>query len=299
MSQRSNFSDIFFADALPVLEALIMQTHNEQPDVVPTIFKTMGSSQWGEQTLTVAGIKAAPEKNEGENTVNDDAIQGFDKTYNHVTYAIQTGFTEETIEDNRLGLIQDTYASLGKAMNQTKQITSFNVINNGFTDVGPDGVSLFNNVHPLIGGGTSSNRPAVAVALSVAGMRQMEVDMMRQVDQRSINIMIMPKIIWAPPELSQTLKELIESPDRPDTPNRAINTFASSKYQAVVSPYLTSITAWGAFADKKDHQMRFYNRVSPAVKSWIEESSGSAHTRIRSRFSVGYSDFIGTWGTTG
>lgn len=298
-SNRSNFSDVFLQDALPVLEGLIMQEHDSIPDVVGEIFREMSSNQWGEQTVTMAGIAAAPEKSEGAGTANDDPIQGYDKTYTHSTYAIQTGFTEETIEDNRLNLVQDTYGSLGRSMAQTKQITCMNVINNGFTDVGPDGVSLFNTAHPHIGGGTYGNRPATDVALSVAGLREMEVDLMRQVDHRNINALVMPETIIVPPELSQTLRELIDSPDRPDTPNRAINTFAASKYKAVVSPFLTSSTAWFVAAPKNQHQLRFYNRVAPSTNSWVEESAGTVLTRIRCRFSVGYSEYMGTWGTTG
>lgn len=299
MSIRSQYSDVFLADALPVLDALIYEEYEKYPDAIPMIFRVMSSKNWGEQTTTMAGIKPALTKPEGENVAFDDALQGFDKTYQHVTYAIATSFSEELTEDDRLSLVEDTYRSLGLAMYQTRQVVAVNIINNGFTDTGPDGATLFSTSHTMIGGHTYANRPSTDIALSVAGMREMEVDMMRQVNHRNINIYIMPRVIWAPPELAQTLKELIESPERPDTPNRAINSFYSFNYQGMVSPYLTSTTAWGALADKTQHQMRFYERVAPQTRSWIDDPSGDVNTRIRSRFSVGYSDFIGTWGTTG
>jgi hypothetical protein len=151
----------------------------------------------------------------------------------------------------------------------------------------------------MAGGHTYGNRPSSDIALSVAGLRAMEVQLARQVNHRNINIQIMPATVIVPPELMQTAEELIGSPDRPDTPNRAINTFYKRRYKVVVSPFLTSLTAWMAAAPVEQTQMRFYDRSAPKTKSWEDEASGDINTRIRSRFSVGYSDFVGMWGTTG
>jgi len=298
---RSNIPNQQLEDALPVLDALIYDEYARQPDLLPFIFNMKTDASWGVQTTTVAGIKAAVQKNEGENVEFDDPIEGFAKTYQHVTYAIACSFSQELVEYNRLSMVEDTYRSLGKAMFQTRQVTGFGVINDGFTDTGPDSSSLFNTAHSMIGGHAYANRPATEIALSIAGMREMEVDVMRQVDHRNINIALMPTRIWAPPELSQQLTELIGSPDRPDTANRAVNTFTygGKKYMAVVSPFLTSASAWGALTDPTDHSLRFYDRITPQTETWQDKPSGDINTKIRCRFVPSYSDFIGTWGTTG
>lgn len=299
MAIRSNYSDQFLTDALPVLEALIYDEYQKNPDHIKDVFRVMSSDGWGEQTTTMGGIKAAVVKNEGENTAFDDPIQGFDKTYTHVTYSMACSFSEELVEDDRLGMVQDTYRSLGLSMYQTRQTVAFNVLNNGFSDTGPDGVSLFNTAHVMAGGHSYANRPSSDIALSIAGLREMEVDMYRQVNHRNINIMIMPATVVVPPELLQTAEELIGSPDRPDTPNRAINTFYKKNYKVVCSPFLTSTTAWFAFASPEQTQMRFYERSAPKIKTWEDEYSGDINTRCRSRFSVSYSDYVGAWGTSG
>lgn len=297
---RSNFSDQFLTTALPVLEALVYDEYAKHPDLVPEIFNVLGSTRWGEQTSTMSGLKAAVEKNEGEDSATDDPMQGYDKTYTHLTYALVCGFSEETVEDDQMGMVQKTYRSLGLSAFQTRQVVAANVLNNGFSvDTGPDGTYLFSTSHTMIGGHTSANRPSTDISLSVGGMREMQVAMAKQVNHRNISVMIMPATIVVPPDLMDTAEELIGSPERPDTANRAINTLHSRKYKLVVSPYLTSTTAWFAFAPTEQTEMRFYDRVSPTTKSWEDESSGDVNTRIRFRFSVGYSDFIGTWGTTG
>lgn len=298
MSKRSNYSDQFLADALPVLDALIYEEYEAVPNHIPEVFRIYETSKWGEQTTTMAGIRAAVTKDEGEPVTFDDAIQGYDKTYIPVTYAIATSFSEELREDDNLSMVEDTYRSLGTAMGQTEQIVSFNVFNDGFSDTGPDGSSLFNTAHTMIGGHSYGNRPSTEIALSIAGLREMEVDMMRQVNHRNININVMPETLLVPPELAQVAYELTKSTMRPDTANNAQNKYFG-QYKVIVSPFLTSTTAWFAIAGKTQHQLRFYDRVAASTKSWEDEKTGDVNTRIRRRFAVGYSDFIGTWGTTG
>ena len=299
MAIRAQFPDQLLDNALPVLTALVYDEYSKHPDIIPALCRTQNSDRWGEQTTTIAGIKAAGEKVEGEAVTFDDPIEGYDKTYKHVTYAIACSFSEELREDDRMSLVEDTYRSLGLSMYQTRQIIVANILNNGFSDTGPDAVSFFNASHPLIGGGTYGNTPSAAIALSVAGMRSMEVSMMNQVNHRNINVVMQPRIIVVPPTLKHTAKELLKSVDRPDTDHRAMNTFYDENYQLLVCPFLTSETAWFAFADKSQHNFRFYERVAPSVNSWVDDKTGDANTRIRCRFSVGYSDFIGSWGTSG
>ncbi len=295
---RSNFPNQQLAAALPVLDALIWGEYTREKDALPEIFNMDETSQWGEQDLTVAGIKPAVAKNEGENVTFDAPIEGFATTYIPVEYSIAVSFSQVLVEDDRLGLVKGTYTSLGLAMYQTRQIVGFNILNNGFSDTGPDSASLFNSSHTMIGGHTYGNRPSTDVALSIAGLREMEVDMMRQVNHRNINIAVMPQVLVVPPELKHVALELVKSQDRPDTDNRATNVHYGM-YKVVVSPYLTSTTAWYSFTNPAQHKLKFLDRISPETETWQDKASGDVNTKIRSRFTAKYSDFIGSWGTTG
>src|SRR3990167_6873041 len=300
MSLRTGFTDQFLTDALPVLSALVYNEYERYEDVIPKLFNVKTSNRWGEQTSTMAGIKPAVAKSEGVAVTFDDPIQGYDQTYTHTTYAIATSFSEELIEDNRMDMVEKTYRSLGLAMYQTRQIQAMGVFNDGYaTTNGPDGSTLFATGHSLINGVSKANRPSTDVAISVAGMRDMEVTLMKQVNHRNINVMMIPRVIGIPPELKHTAFELVKSQDRPDTANRSMNTFYNENYEVCISPYLSSATAWFALADKSSHELMFFERVAPSTKSWVDDKTGDANTRIRSRFSVGYSDWIGTWGTSG
>src|SRR3990167_3259856 len=163
---RSNLPNQLLSNALPVLSAVIFDGYDSVPDYIPRIFNMMPLNEWGTQTLTEAGIKAAGQKSEGASVEFDDIIEGYSKTYQAVTYAIATSMSEELIEDDRQDTAKKTFRSLGQSMGQTRQVVAFNVLNDGFTDTGPDGVSLFNTAHPMIGGHTYANRPDTEITLS-------------------------------------------------------------------------------------------------------------------------------------
>jgi len=296
---RSGVPDQLLSDALPLLDMIIMDEYGRLPDFVRELFNFQSSSTWGEQSSTMAGLGAVPEASEGQSVAYEDPAQGYDKTYSHLEYKLAVAFSETLVEDNKFDMISKTYKGLGMSMYQTFQVVGAAVLNDGFADTGPDGSSLFNSSHTLIKGGTYGNRPSTDIALSVAGMREMEVDFLNQVDQRNLNIMLQPENIIVPPDLKHTAFELIKSQDRPDTANRATNTFYQENYKPYVWPYLSSATAWFATANKAQHELRMYERVKPYTKTDQDFDTGDVKTLIRCRFSVGYSSYEGTWGTTG
>jgi hypothetical protein len=301
MSQaiRNQYPDLFFEDQLPVLEALIMDTFEQQPDFIDKIFNVSSDDKWGVQDVTFAGLEPAQQKAEGTEGFISRPLQGYEKTYKHLEYEVKFKFTETLMEDDRVDLIGRSMKSLGKSAHQTTQILAAAIFNNGFTDTGPDGQSLFSTAHPLIGGGSYGNTPTVSIALSVAGMREMEVDLMRQTDDRGIQIFIKPTKLFVPPELPFVATELTRSEYKPGTANNEVNTFVSNGYEVVVSPYLSSATAWFAMADKSEHMLKWIWRVAPSVRSFPVNENGEQTTRMRFRSSVGYSDYKGVWGSQG
>jgi len=59
---------------------------------------------------------------------------------------------------------------LGESALESREVVVAAVFNAGFSDTGPDGVSLFNTAHPLVGpsGGTQTNRSVAGIAQSSA-----------------------------------------------------------------------------------------------------------------------------------
>lgn len=293
---RSNSLKLFFSTQLPALEALIYNELESYPDAIPSIFNDDPISGWGSQDLNYAGLQATQETNEGEESPQDQPIEGYTKTYTPVEYTLTVSFSKTYVEDDRVNMVRDTYKDLGMSAFQCRQIVAINVLNDAFSVTGPDGSTLCSTTHTMVGGHQFANRPASEIALSMGGLLSMTTTMRRQVSHRNLNVYLMPQTIVIPPELEQTAWELDKSEGRPDTDARASNAY-QGRYKWVMTPYLVSTTAYFALGNK--NYLKFRNRLSPETESWYDQATRMISTMSRQRFDVGYSDFVGTWGTQG
>lgn len=293
---RTNSLKLFFENAVPALEALIYNELDVNPDAIPAVFNVDPMDGWGTQDVTYAGLGAAQETYEGEESPQDSPIEGYTKTYTAVEYTLTVTFSRTYVDDDRWNLVKDTYKDLGMSAYQCRQIVAMNVLNDAFTATGPDGKALFATDHPMIGGATVANAPATDVALSVAGLNSMQTAMRRQVNHRNLNVYLMPKTMVISPENEQTAYELDKSDRTPEDDTNAANAY-QGRYTWVITPYLTSTTAWFALGNK--HYLKFKNRQAPMVETWYDKSTRQVSTMTTQRFDVGYSDHIGTWGTDG
>ncbi|KKK91444.1 hypothetical protein LCGC14_2712890, partial [marine sediment metagenome] len=118
------------------------------------IFNVLNSDKQSEKDSYESGFGLMPEKNEGVAATYDVIKPGISKTYLHLTYALGYEITEEAIEDNLR--TPETFNKLPAALNrsgiETVEITAANIINNGFTTNGFDGVPLFSTAHPNLDG---------------------------------------------------------------------------------------------------------------------------------------------------
>ena len=152
------------------------------------IFNVLNSTKQTEQDSYESGFGTMPEKAEGVAATYDVILPGIKETYTHKTYALGYEITEEAVEDNLQ--TPETFNKLPKALNrsaeETTEITSANIFNNGFTDTGFDGVTLFSTVHPSLGGGTQANRPSTDADLSVTSLTAGLTAIEKYTDERGL-----------------------------------------------------------------------------------------------------------------
>lgn len=299
MAVRTGFSDLFFTDALPVLENVVMEKYNSYPDMIGQVFNVESSDKWGEQSTSITGFGLAPTKAENAQVSYDEFYQGFDKTYTHTTYALAFRVSKEMIDDEKWGVVRKASQALGRSMFNTRQITAAAVFNGGASDTGPDGVSLINASHPLVGGGTSSNTLSAAADLSVTSLRAMIQVMEDVVDDRGLLLNINPRWLLIPNELRWDAEEILKSSLRPDNANNAVNAFQTVSIDYLVWNYLTDPDAWFMLSDKGEHSLMFYEREGVNTGSDVDWEADASKTKIRCRFSLGYDDFRGVTGTYG
>ena len=299
---RQSFPDLNLASMLPAIDEVVMTKYNRFPDQFSEVFRMESSSRSIEQTTEVTGFGQFAVVPENDRTVYDDPLPAFNKTYLHTQYSLGFRVSRIAQDDDKFGVVRKLASELGKSAKETKEVTCANVFNTGFTSAtGPDGVSLFNTAHPLVGGGVQTNRLSYASDPDVTSMQLALTDMRQTLDHRGKKLRIPPKKAIFPTALEFVGAELLGGTDRPDTANRAINAFKRrsgmpSFESWMVWDYLTDPNAWFIEAEKEDTELRFYNRESFNVVHDLDFDSRAIKSAGWYRHSVGYNGFYGIYG---
>jgi hypothetical protein len=298
---RTNIPDLYLS-RLAYLEDVLFDEIKIEDGVVPTVFKIrdMGNRPMV-RTTTLASFGQVPIKAESANVEYDELAQGYDVTYQADTYELAFKTSKEALDDEQEESVSDAARALGASVTYTYNIDHANVFINGFTSTtgSPDGSALFATGHALVGGGTNANRPATDADLSVTSLRDALNTIGDTVDDAGKLIHWRPKILLVPTELSWLAKELIQSVDRPDTADRAINAFRDDGLRVVSWPYLTDADAWFLLAEPGSHNIRSYWRERPNVMHDFDFESTAMKLKIRARWKRGWSDYRGSYGTNG
>lgn len=295
--RRSNYADQFFATALPVLERLLLEGYDLPVDLVPECFNVRSMDRSITQSSQVSGFILAPENAEGAAVVYDDLVEGYSKTYTALKYRLAAKITREMIEDGQYIRMTDLARELGKALQETRQIVSFNVFNNGFSDTGPDGVSLFNASHPLFAsGGTDSN--TASADLGITPLRN-GINAMRDTrNPQGLRRPIRARKLIVPIETQWLAGELIGSYLKPQTADNDVNTLPN--LQVVVADYLNlGSGVWILTGDKGDHHLNFFQRTPMQMDEDTDFDGDARKIAGRERFVVSYDDWRGTYGSAG
>lgn len=253
------------------------------------------------RTTTVASFGTVPIKAEGADVTYDDLAQGFDKTYQADTYELAFRASKEALDDEQEEVVSDAARALGASMTYSYEVDHANIFNRGFNSsyTGPDGIELFATNHPLIGGGTEQNELTTAADLSVSSLRDAMNDIADTVDDAGKMVHWKASVLLVPYELKWLASELVQSPDRPDTADRAINALRDDGLRVVVWKYLTDPDAWFLITDPAGHNVRTYWRERPnTMHDWDFESS-SMKVKIRARWIRGWSNWGGVYGSPG
>lgn len=187
-----------------------------------------------------------------------------------------------------------------------KDTTCANIFNSyGFSGTGSahmtgmDGLALFHIAHTLTGGGTYANKPTTDADLSITSLENALYNMRLTVGDRNELLDLTPKILLIPPQLERTAYELLKSSGRPDTANRADNWIPSQGLQMVVWNRLSDTNAWFLLTDKAQHNLIYYNRLELETDTDRDFNTKDTVYSAVSRFSVGWADWRGVYGTSG
>jgi len=291
-------------ELLPGLNALFGLEYNRYGEEHKEIYETETSERSFEEETKLSGFSAAPVKNEGSAIAYDNAQEAWTARYNHETIAMGFSITEEAMEDNLYDSLSGRYTkALARAMAYTKQVKAAAILNNGFNSAVTygDGVSLFNTAHPLVSGGTNSNRPATGADLNETSLEAAVIQIAAWTDERGLLIAAKPRKLIVPPALMFVATRLLETELRTATADNDVNAIknnGSIPEGYTVNHFLTDTNAWFLTTDVPNG-LKHFVRTPLQTSMDGDFDTGNARYKARERYSFGVSDPLGVFGSPG
>jgi hypothetical protein len=293
-------------ELLPGLNALFGLEYKRYGEEHKEIYETEASERSFEEETKLSGFSAAPVKNEGGAISYDNAQEAFTARYTHETIALGFSVTEEAIEDNLYDSLSARYTkALARAMSYTKQVKAASVLNNGFTNsanyYGGDGVPLFSTAHPLVSGGTNSNTFSTQSDLNETSLEAATIQIAAWTDERGLLIAAKPRKLVIPPALMFVATRLLETTLRVGTTNNDINAIKNNGTVPEgysVNHFLTDTNAWFLLTDVPNG-LKHFERTPLQNSMDGDFDTGNVRYKSRERYSFGWSDPLGVFGSSG
>ena len=287
----------------PGLNALFGLEYKRYENEHEEIFDKETSDRAFEEEVMLSGFGNAAVKAEGSGVSYDTAQETFTARYTHNTIALAFAITEEAIEDNLYDRLASRYTkALARSMANTKQITAANVINNGFSTTYPggDGSPLFSTTHATIAG-TFSNTLSTQADLNETSLEQALIDIANLTDERGLKIAALGEKLIIPTALQFTADRLMKSAGRVGTADNDINAIRNMGMVPqgyVVNHFLTDTNGWYVKTDVPNG-MKYFERSPIRTSMEGDFETGNVRYKARERYSFGWSDPRGIYGSAG
>ena len=289
---------------LPGLNALFGEEYARYENEHSEIYATESSDRSFEEELKLSGFGAAPVKDEGSAITFDTAQETYVARYTHETIGMGFSITEEAMEDNLYVSLSARYTkALARAMAYTKQVKAAYPLNNGFSTTfkSGDDVALFSTAHPLVNGGTNSNRPSTGADLNETSLEDAIIQISKWTDERGLLIAARARKLVIPTDLQFVATRLLDSSYRVGTSDNDVNAIASNGVIPEgysVNHYLTDTNAFFLTTDIPDG-MKHFERTPMQTSMDGDFTTGNVRYKARERYSFGVSDPLGIFGSPG
>ena len=291
-------------ELLPGLNALFGLEYARYGEEHKQIYETETSERSFEEETKLSGFSAAPVKYEGSAIAYDNAQEAWTARYVHETIAMGFSITEEAMEDNLYDSLSARYTrALARGMSYTKQVKAAAILNNGWaaTTTYGDGQPLFSTAHPLVSGGVNSNTPTTQADLNETSLENAVIQIAGWTDERGLLIAARPRKLIVPPNLQFVATRLLETELRVSTNNNDINALknnGSIPEGYVINHFLTDPNNWFLTTDVPNG-LKHFVRTPMQTGMDGDFDTGNVRYKARERYSFGWSDPLGMFGSPG
>ena len=286
----------------PGLNALFGLEYDRYENQNAEIFDSESSDRAFEEEVMLGGFANAAVKPEGQGIVYDDAQETYTARYTNETVALAFALTEEAVEDNLYDKISTRYTkALARSMANTKQVKGSNVLNNSTTGgatAGGDGVALLSAAHPTLSG-NQTNLLATAADLNETSLETALIEIANMKDERGLKIALRGMKMILPVNLQFVAERLLNSAGRVGTADNDINAIRSMGMVPqgyVINNFLVDTDAWYVKTDAPNG-LKHFNRAPIRTAMEGDFDTGNVRYKARERYSFGWSDWRGIFGT--
>lgn len=295
-----------WVDALdPTFREIFQEADYSFSSKVKEIFNWENSESAFEKDTAVSGVSQMEEVNETGPIPYEDQEPEWEVTYTHRKYAKGRSISQEMIDDNKWNMVRKQPRVLALSRNRTVETAAADIFNFGFTAggggkakfSGGDSKALFATDHTNRAGTVTQSNKTTG-ELNQSNLESAITAMRERKDSKNEIIGFQPDTLLVPSDLEFTARVILESGQVTGSNNNDINPVQGS-LSLVVWPYLTSSTAW-FLLDSQMHDLNFFMREDRGVQGpTFDFDNEVAKWKIVNRFSVGFSDWKGVYGSVG
>ena len=291
----------------PGLNSLFGLEYNTYDQEYTEIFSVEDSDRAFEEEVLLTGVGSAPTKSEGQGVQFDNANESYTARFTHDTVGLAFALTEEAVEDNLYSSLGKRYTkALARSMANTKEVKGADVLNNAFSSsfTGGDGVSLINTAHPLAGGGSAANRATTMADLNETSLEDALIDISTFTDDRGLTISVQATKLVVPPQLVFVADRILNSDGRTGTADNDINSIKNTGVIPggyTVNHYLNDPDAFFLLTSvtESGEGLKMFQRTAMETSMEPDFSTGNIRYKARERYSFGFSDWRGVYGSQG
>jgi len=287
----------------PGLNALFGLEYDRYENQDKEIFDSESSDRAFEEEVMLGGFANAAVKPEGQGVTYEDAQETYTARYTNETIALAFALTEEAVEDNLYDKLSTRYTkALARSMANTKQVKASNILNRAFNPayLGGDNKELCALDHPTLSG-IQKNELQTSADLSETSLEQILIDIADMKDERGLKIALRGMKMIIPVNLQFVAERLMKSAGRVGTADNDINAIKSMGMIPegyVVNNFLTDTDAWFVKTDAPNG-LKHFTRAPIRTAMEGDFDTGNVRYKARERYSYGWSDWRGIFGSTG
>jgi hypothetical protein len=286
----------------PGLRKIYFDDWKQWPEEYTKFVNIEKSTRAYEEEAVMAGLGRFQRKEEGKSVIYDTGIQGGVQRYTHATWALGFRVTREMYNDDLYGIMKRMSKELALAGRQTLELEVSGLLDDAFdgdVNTAINGEALCDE-HPLLVGGTYTNKPATDIDFGIGALRAASQRMEKTVSERGFNEMRgTGSLIIVSPEFSWIAKEILGSDKAAYTADNTMNAFDGMGLNYMVSHFKADTDSWFLLSAKNKHYLKFFWRQQPIFENGDDFDTKDAKFTGYMRFSYGFTDWRGVDGSSG